>query len=282
MCGVVKTLAKHRDRIKGTVKFVFQPGEEEAAGGRYIVQEGVLDGVDAAFALHGWPTLPIGHIGIRPGAMLAGAGVFKMTVHGKGCHAADPASGVDPIVVAAHITTSLQTIVSRETNPWDAGVVSITKFHAGTATNIIPVSAVLEGTYRSLNDAQHQRIEDSMRRIAEHTATAMNARVDLHFSENRYPVLFNDPKMTDFVIDTGHELFGDASVTQFEAPYMGAEDFAYYLQKAPGAFVCVGVNPNGDKPYPPLHNPKFNFGDGPIPIAMRLMSNLAMRFLDSN
>lgn len=282
MCGVVKTLAQHRDRIKGTVKFVFQPGEEEAAGGRLIVEEGVLDGVDAAFALHGWPTLPVGHIGIRPGAMLAGAGVFKIVVHGKGCHAADPAAGIDPIAVAAHITTSFQTIVSRETNPWDAAVVSVAKFHAGTATNITPESAVIEGTYRSLNDAQHLRIEESIRRIAEHTAAAMRARADVHFSENRYPVLFNDPKMTDFVIDTGHALFGDNNVAQFDAPYMGAEDFAYYLQKAPGAFVCLGVNPGGDAPYPPLHSPKYNFGDAPIPVAIRLMSNLALRFLDSN
>ena len=281
MCGVVKTLAKHRDRIKGTVKFVFQPGEEEAAGGRYIVQEGVLDGVDAAFALHGWPTLPVGHIGIKSGAMLAGAGVFKIVVHGKGCHAADPGAGIDPIVVGSHIVTAFQTIVSRETNPWDAGVVSVTKFHAGTASNINPESAVLEGTYRSLNDAQHLRIEESMRRIAESTGIAMRARVEVHFSENRYPVLYNDPRMTDFVIQTGTKLFGEQNITQFDVPYMGAEDFSYYLQKAPGAFVCLGVNPNPDAPYPPLHSPKFNFGDAPIPIAIRLMSNLALRFLNS-
>jgi amidohydrolase len=281
MCGVVKTLAKHRDRIKGTVKFVFQPGEEEAAGGRYIVQEGVLDGVDAAFALHGWPTLPVGHIGIKSGAMLAGAGVFKIVVHGKGCHAADPGAGIDPIVVGSHIVTGFQTIVSRETNPWDAGVVSVTKFHAGSASNVNPESAVLEGTYRSLNDAQHLRIEESMRRIAESIGLAMRARVEVHFSENRYPVLFNDAKMTDLVIETGTKLFGESNVTQFAVPYMGAEDFSYYLQKAPGAFVCLGVNPNADTPYPPLHSPRFNFGDSPIPVAIRLMSNIALRFLNS-
>ncbi|MCC6153460.1 MAG: amidohydrolase [Candidatus Hydrogenedentes bacterium] len=281
MCGVVKTLVKHRDRIKGTVKFVFQPGEEEAAGGRYIVQEGVLDGVDAAFALHGWPTLPVGHIGIKSGAMLAGAGVFKIVIHGKGCHAADPGAGIDPIVVGSHIVTGFQTIVSRETNPWDAGVVSVTKFHAGTASNINPETAVLEGTYRSLNDAHHLRIEESMRRIAESIGIAMRARVEVHFSENRYPVLYNDPRMTDFVIQTGVRLFGEQNITQFEVPYMGAEDFSYYLQKAPGAFVCLGVNPNPGTPYPPLHSPRYNFGDSPIPVAIRLMSNLALRFLES-
>ncbi|MBM3289255.1 MAG: amidohydrolase, partial [Candidatus Hydrogenedentes bacterium] len=259
-----------------------QPGEEEAAGGRLIVEEGVLDGVDAAFALHGWPTLPVGHIGLRPGPMLAGAGVFKIVVHGKGCHAADPGAGIDPIAVGAHIVTALQTIVSRETNPWDAGVVSVAKFHAGTATNIIPESAVLEGTYRSLNDAHHQRIEDSIRRIAEQTATALLARADVRFSENRYPVLHNDPAMTEFVFDTGRALFGEDKVMRFDAPYMGAEDFSYYLQRAPGAFICLGVNPNAGAPYPPLHSPQYNFGDAPIPVAMRLMSTLALRFLESD
>jgi len=282
LCGVVKTLAAHREELKGSVKFVFQPGEEEAAGGRLIVQEGVLDGVDAAFALHGWPTLPVGHIGIRPGAMLAGAGVFKMIVHGRGCHAADPGAGVDPIAAGAQIITALQTIVSREVNPWDAGVVSVTKFHSGTATNITPETAVLEGTYRSLNDATHQRIEDSIRRIAEGVGASMLAKVEVHFSENRYPVLFNDPGMTQFVIDTGRKLFGDNNVTEFDAPYMGAEDFSYYLQKAPGAFICLGVNPRPDAPYPPLHSPRYNFGDAPVPIGIRLLSNLALRYLASN
>lgn len=282
LCGVIKTLAAHRDKIRGTVKFVFQPGEEEAAGGRLIVEEGVLDGVDAAFALHGWPTLPVGRFGIRPGAMLAGAGVFKVVVHGKGCHAADPAAGVDPILAGSQIVAALQSIVSREINPWEAGVVTVAKFHAGSATNIIPESAVLEGTYRSLNDATHLRIEESIRRVAKAVGDAMRARVDVMFSENRYPVLFNDPAMTEFVKETSREVFGDGAMMEFDAPYMGAEDFSYYLQKAPGAFICLGVNPSSTQPYPPLHSPKYNFGDAPVPVAIRLMANIALRFLNRN
>jgi len=280
LCGVVKTLVQNKDRVNGTVKFVFQPAEEEAAGGRYIVEEGVLDGVDAVFALHGWPTLPVGSIGVRSGWTLAGADTFQITVRGRACHGADPGAGVDPIVIAAHITTALQTIVSRELNPWDAGVVTVGKIHAGTATNIIPETAVLEGTFRSFTPEVRDTIKDAVQRIAEGVATSLRAEADVQISENCYPPLYNDEAMTDFVRKEATALLGKDKVIEMESPYMGAEDFAFYLQKVPGSFMCLGVNPHPGQAYPPLHNPKFNFGDGPVPTAIALMSTLALRFLE--
>ena len=282
LCGVVKTLVQHQDRINGTVKFVFQPAEEEAAGGRYIVEEGVLDGVDAVFALHGWPTLPVGSIGVRSGWTLAGADTFKITVRGRACHGADPAAGVDPIMVAAHLTVALQTIVSRELNPWDAGVVTVGKINAGTATNIIPETAVLEGTFRSFTPEVHDKIEAAVQRIATGVAASFRAEADVQFSENRYPPLYNDEAMTDFVRKEATALLGKDRVIEIESPYMGAEDFAFYLEKVPGSFMCLGVNPDPGQPYPPLHNPKYNFGDGPVPTAIALMSTLALRFLEEH
>jgi amidohydrolase len=280
LCGVVKTLVRHRDRINGTVKFVFQPAEEEAAGGRYIVEEGVLDGVDAVFALHGWPTLPVGSVGLRSGWTLAGADTFQITVRGRACHGADPGAGVDPILVAAHITTALQTIVSRELNPWDAGVVTVGKFHAGTATNIIPETAIMEGTFRSFTPEVHDKIEAAVKRIAQGVAVSFRAEADVQFSENRYPPLYNDEAMTDFARREATALLGEKNVIELESPYMGAEDFAFYLRKVPGTFMCLGVNPDPGQPFPPLHNPKYNFGDGPVPTAIALMSTLALRFLE--
>jgi amidohydrolase len=280
LCGVVKTLAEHLDRLNGTVRFVFQPAEEEAAGGRYMVSEGVLDGVDAAFALHGWPTLPVGYIGLRPGPMLAAAGVFKITVWGKGCHAADPAAGVDPVLVAARITTALQSIISREIDPSEAAVVTVAKIHGGAATNVIPESATMEGTYRSLSLKKHAELERAIRRITEHTAAAHRATAGIVFSENVYPPLLNDREMARFVAETAARVLGPDRVHEFPAPYMGAEDFAFYLEKAPGAFYCLGVNPDSATPYPPLHNSRYDFGDAPIPIAMMMMSSLAIRFLE--
>jgi amidohydrolase len=280
LCGVVKTLVRHRDRINGTVKFVFQPAEEEAAGGRYIVEEGVLDGVDAVFALHGWPTLPVGSVGLRSGWTLAGADTFQITVRGRACHGADPGAGVDPILVAAHITTALQTIVSRELNPWDAGVVTVGKFHAGTATNIIPETAIMEGTFRSFTPEVHDKIEAAVKRIAQGVAVSFRAEADVQFSENRYPPLYNDKAMTDFARREATALLGEKNVIELESPYMGAEDFAFYLRKVPGTFMCLGVNPDPGQPFPPLHNPKYNIGDGPVPTAIALMSTLALRFLE--
>ncbi len=280
LCGVVKTLAQHKDRVKGTVKFVFQPAEEEAAGGRYIVEEGVLEGVDAVFALHGWPTLPVGSIGVRSGWTLAGADTFRITIRGRACHGADPAAGVDPILVAAHITTALQSIVSRELNPWDAGVVTVGKIHAGTATNIIPETAILEGTFRSFTPDIHDTIEDAIRRITTNVAASFRAEADITFSEDRYPPLYNDEAITDFVRKEATALMGPDNVIEMESPYMGAEDFAFYLQKVPGTFMCLGVNPNPGQPYPTQQNPKNDFGDGPVPTAIALMSTLALRYLE--
>jgi amidohydrolase len=279
LCGVVKTLARHRDALRGTVKFIFQPAEEEAAGGRLMVEEGALDGVDAAFALHGWPMLSAGLVGLRPGCMLAGADIFKIVVRGKACHGADPAAGVDPIVVAAHITTALQSVVSREINPWDAGVVTVAKIHAGHATNIIPESAVLEGTFRSFTPEVHDVIEAAIRRIAEKTAEAHRAAAEVHVADVKYPPLYNDAAMTDFVRETAETVLGADHVVDLPFPYMGAEDFAFYLRKVPGSFICVGVNPNADQPYPPLHNPRYNFSDEAIPTAVILMASIALRFL---
>jgi len=282
LCGVAKTLAKHRDSVRGTVKFVFQPAEEEAAGGRLIVEEGVLDGVDAAFALHGWPTIPAGKIGLRSGWTMAGADIFKITVKGKACHGADPAAGVDPIVVAAHITTALQSVVSRELNPWDTGVVTVAKIHAGSATNIIPGSAVLEGTFRSFTPAVRDVIEQGIRRIAEKTAEAHRAEATVFVSETRYPPLYNDEATTAFVRETAMSVLGEDRVIDLCNPYMGAEDFSFYLQKTPGTFICLGVNPNPAQPYPTLHNPLYNFSDEAIAPAITLMSSIALRFLSES
>ncbi len=282
LCGVAKTLATHRNDLRGTVKFVFQPAEEEAAGGRLIVEEGVLDGVDAAFALHGWPSIPAGHVGLRSGWTMAGADIFKITVKGKACHGADPAAGIDPIVVAAHITTALQSVVSRELNPWDTGVVTVAKIHAGSATNIIPGSAVLEGTFRSLNAGVREVIEQGIRRIAMKTAEAHRAEAEVHVSETRYPPLYNDEATTAFVRETALSVLGADRVIDSPYPYMGAEDFSFYLQKAPGTFIWLGVNPIPGETYPSLHNPRYNFSDEAIRPAILLMSSIAIRYLSES
>lgn len=280
LLGTVRALARHREWLKGTVKFIFQPAEEQAAGGRFIVQEGVLDDVDGVFALHAWPAVPVGRIGLREGWFMASADWFEMVVRGKGCHGADPGSGVDPVVVAAHITTALQTIASREIDPWEPAVVTVAQINGGSATNIIPDTATLRGTYRSFKTEIHHTLRESIRRIAENTAAALRAGVEVAFgTEEVYPPLFNDIEMTGFVRETARRVFGQESVVDLPHPSMTAEDFAFYLERVPGAFICLGNNRTPERPSASLHNCRFDFSDDAIPIGVKLLSAIAIDFL---
>ena len=280
MCGVAKTLASHKDQLRGTVKLVFQPGEEVAGGGRYMVAEGAIDDVDAVFALHGWPTMPLGQIAVKDGCMMARSQEFSITVLGRGCHAADPASGIDPVLIAAHITTALQSIVSRELNPYEAGVVTVGHIAGGSATNIIPDTATLRGTMRALNEETALKIESSVQRIAQDVARAFRADATFEKINIGYPAVVNDPAATQHVRDVAADIVGRDNIVEVEFPHMGAEDFSYFLEKKPGSYLWLGVNPSADEPYPQLHSPRYDFTDAALPIAMKLMTSVATRYLE--
>ncbi len=279
LCGAIQTLQQHKDELRGSVRFVFQPAEENAAGGRYMVEEGVLDGVSAAFGMHGWPWLPVGMVAIKEGPAMASADFFRITIVGKGTHGADPGSGVDPIVVASHIVTALQNIVSREVNPWDAAVVTVARIESGFAWNVIPEQAKLEGTFRALNDNVRNHLYDAIRRVAEHTARAHRAEARVEFPGEPYPCLFNDVTMSRFAAGIVRDAFGEESLMQPKYPTMGAEDFAFYLQKVPGSYLWLGVNPSSTQPYPPLHSPRFDFNDDALPVGIEMFSRLALDYL---
>ena len=280
LCGAAKVLARHRALLKGRVKLIFQPAEENEGGGRYMVEEGVLDDVQAAFALHAWPTLPAGKAAIARHQVMAGADFFRIDIHGKGGHGANPGPTVDPIVVAAHIITALQTIVSRETDPWDAAVVTIGRVQAGSAPNIIPEHARLEGTFRALTRAERTRITAAIRRIAGTTAQAFRATAEMDLDEHGYPPLTNDPAMSAFAQETVRATFGAEALAEFTHPYMVAEDFAFYLDRVPGAFILLGNDAPEEADPPLLHTPRFNFNDEAIPMAVELLCTLALRFLN--
>ncbi len=279
LCGAAKILAGQRDALHGTVRLLFQPAEEQGCGARFMVDEGAVDGVDAIFGLHGWPTLPLGHVAVKPGPFMASADFFRVVVQGKGCHGAQPAAGVDPVVVAAHITTALQTIVSREINPCKPGIVTVAHIEAGSTTNIIPDTALLEGTIRSFDTATDRTIREGVVRIAEHAARAFRASAEVTFGEGPYPPLVNDIEMTDFVAATARDTLGSESVTSLEQPVMVAEDFACYLERVPGSFFYLGVNPGPTGSYPALHRSDYNFPDEALLPGMQVMVALARRFL---
>ncbi|MHC4995960.1 MAG: M20 metallopeptidase family protein, partial [Planctomycetota bacterium] len=263
------------------VKLVFQPAEEQEGGAERMVAEGVLTdkfgGVATRrmFGLHGWPGMPIGVIGTRPGPLLASADMFELSITGRGGHGAMPHTTADPIVAASHVVTALQCIVSRNLNPTDPGVVTIGTIHAGTIENVIPPTAVLTGTIRAVTDATrtmlHKRVEEVASRVA--AAHGCEAAFDLRLG---YPVTMNHPGVTDYVLDTARGMVGEESVIVADQPSMGAEDFSYYSQKIPSCFYLIGLRPINRDTYPNLHTPEFDFNDDAIRVGVGMMCRLAL------
>ena len=279
LCGAAKALMTHREDLPGNVRLLFQPGEEQGGGARYMVADGALESVDAIFGLHGWPSLRVGQIGVKPGPLMASADFFRIAVRGKGCHGADPAAGVDPVVIAAHITTALQTIVSREVDPQDPAIVTVAHIDAGTTTNIIPDTALMEGTLRSFDPATDATLREALVRIARHTAEALRGSALVEFGGDGYPPLINDEAMTALLAEAAGEALGHENVVNLRRPIMVSEDFACYLEKIPGCFFYLGVDPAAGGSCPGLHTPHYDFGDAALVPGMKVMAAAALRFL---
>lgn len=273
LLGTASVLAALRDQIHGTIKFLFQPAEETTGGAETMCAEGVMDGVDAIAALHGWPFLEVGQIGIRPGPMMASADRFNLTIKGQGGHAAYPHNTIDPILVGAQVVGALQTLASREVSPLDSVVVSVSQFHAGTAHNVIPGQATLTGTVRCLNPALRDEMPRKMERVIGGICAALRAEYDFAY-EFGPPVTMNDPGMTGLIEQIGLDVLGPDSVRYLETPSMGAEDFAYYLPHAPGALFRLGVGTD----VTPLHTPTYNFTDTALPYGIKMFCELALRY----
>ncbi len=281
LLGAARVLLECRGALRGTVRLLFQPGEEQGGGARYMIADGALDGVDAVFGLHGSPQFPAGTIAVKSGSLMASADFFRMVIQGKGCHGADPASAIDPVIVAAHITTALQTVVSREVDPRQPAVVTVAHIEAGTTTNIIPDTALLEGTIRSFDPETDALLREAIERIAGHTAQAFRASASVTFGEKAYPPLLNDAAMTELLIDSACRTIGAANVVVLTEPQMIAEDFACYLEKVPGAFFFLGMANEPEAPYPPLHSPYYDFNDTALRTGIGVMAELALRFLSA-
>ena len=232
-----------------------------------------MDGVDAIVMLHGWPHLPAGQIGVRNGAAMASADTFSLTIHGKGGHAAYPQNTVDPIVVGAEIIRALQTLVSREISPLLPAVVSVTKFHAGTAFNVIPESAELAGTVRTLDTDLRREMPAKMERVIKGVCDGLRATYTFSY-RNGTPVTVNTNAISDLLREVGRDVLGPENVRELTEPTMGAEDFAYYLEKVPGAMFRLGTGCDYL-----LHTPKYDYGDAPLASGIVMMVETARRFL---
>jgi len=279
VAAIVKAIEKE---LPVCVKLLWQPAEEGGGGAQRMIDAGVLDGqigpkVDAIFGLHGWPGLKVGLVATRPGPILAATDCFSAEFRGKGCHGAFPHLGRDPIVAASEAVISLQQIASREVDPTDAVVVTVGTFHAGTAVNIIPDTATITGTARTLHPALRKQVGAAIERRLAGVAAANGCELRYAWDDG-YPPTVNDPKMADYMARIAREALGNDSFIPVAKPSMGAEDFSYYLEKAPGCFFFVGVEPTSANGYWPLHSDRYDFTDSALPVGMRMFLELVMNY----
>jgi amidohydrolase len=277
LIGTLKVLDELSDRFAGSVRFVFQPAEEEAGGGKMMVDKGLLDTdpkPSAVFALHGWPGIPAGTIAAAPGAAMAAQDRFCIIVRGRGGHGAVPHKTIDPIVTSAQIVGGLQTIVSRSLEPVAAGVISVCTIHGGTTSNVIPDEVVMEGTTRYFDKKIQTLIRSRMEEVVRGICAAAGAEHSLEYSEGYIP-LVNDPEKVVFLKQIVGSYLGEQAWIPDLPRVMGAEDFAFYLAKVPGVFLRLGLGED----WPGLHSAAFDFNDQAIEAGITVMSALALETL---
>ncbi len=276
LVGAATVLGKLAEQLPGPVKFIFQPAEENLGGAEKMITDGVLkDPVPRAiFGLHGTPSLPFGQVGLRQGPMMAASRYFTITVTGNGTHAAMPHRGVDCVLAASQIVCAAHTIVSRNINPLEAALISIPRFEAAKAPNVLPSKVLLEGTLRALSNETRDFLEKRLVEVAAKTAEASGAQAAVSFYGG-YPLLENDHRCCEFVAGVAEGVVGPENICRDYPPSLGAEDFAFYLDEVPGAFWWLGLG-NKECSDAPLHNPCFDFNDNAIALAIELHCRLVL------
>ncbi len=269
LLGAAKYLAETRN-FDGTAVMIFQPAEEGGGGGNEMVKDGLMErfGVQEVYGMHNMPGIPVGQFAIRPGPMMAAADRFTITIEGKGGHAARPHDCIDPVVISAHVITALQTIASRNADPLESVVVSVCTVKAGEAFNVIPQTAMLLGTVRTLSPEVRDLAETRIRAIVENVCAAFGAKAEVDYDRG-YPVTMNDPDKTEFMASVARAVAGENAVDTTVPPLMGAEDFSYMLEQRPGAYIFLG---NGDTAG--VHHPPYDFHDEAAPYGVSLWAKI--------
>lgn len=281
LATAAQLLSRRRAEMAGTVKLLFQPGEEGHAGARILIEEGLLarePKVDAAFALHVDPSTPCGAIAGRPGPILAAGDLVSIDLSGKGGHASMPHLARDPIPAAAALVLALQSLVTRSVDVFDPAVLTIARIQSGSAANVIPETANLLGTLRTVSEQTRTAMHEGIRRVAAGVAAAHGLEVRTHVVPG-YPVTVNHADFSEFVQEVAAALVGDARVVTLRAPLMGAEDFSYILQQVPGAIYFLGARPSGQAPAP-LHSNRMVLDESAFETGVALHAALALRYLE--
>jgi amidohydrolase len=286
LVGAARLMAARRGDIAGRVRFFFQPGEEGHGGARVALDEGVLDAADGgeavswAFAIHQSPSIPSGMVATKGGPIMASADEMFVTVRGRGGHASMPHHANDPVPVACELVQALQTWVTRRVDAFTPAVVTVARIRAGTTTNVIPETARLDGTIRTVDRRVREAAHAAVRRIAEHVAAAHDMAAEVEIADG-YPVTVNDPGAADDVLDTARWLVGDDLTLALPTPVMGAEDFSYVTEKVPGAMAFVGTRPAGVRPadVAPNHSNRMVMDEGAMTTGVALYAAAALRRL---
>jgi len=277
---ILKELADQK-RLPGNIRLLFQPSEEAQdaegkSGGMRMVEEGALKGLDAVFGLHVAPQYPVGTVATRPGPMMAAADMFELVIRGSGGHAARPQSTIDPIALSAHVINAIQQVVSRRLNPLEPGVITIGTIHGGTVNNVIPDTVTMTGTIRSFTEAGRNALHDELRRAVT-IVEPLGGRAEYTLIPG-YPPTVNSPEATDIMVKAASDLLGADNVKEAEMG-MGAEDFSYMAQQAPGNFLRIGVrNPTWEQIYP-VHRNDFRIDEDALPIGAAALAAAALRWM---
>jgi amidohydrolase len=281
LLGAARLLAARRDRLAGTVKLIFQPAEETVGGARMLIDEGVLDDppVDAVFGLHVDPTMEVGTVGVRYGQRNASSDGLRVVVHGRSCHGAYPADGVDAVVAAAHVVAAMQAVVARNVDPRQSAVVTFGSVHGGTQGNIVASQVELVGTIRTLDPEVRETVLRRVRETAEGVAAGLGARAEVEIRPD-YVALINHDPMVDLVRATAGRLLGEPAVRLVPQPSMGVEDFAFYVARVPGAFYSLGAGNREAGIVHPLHSERFDVDESCLAVGAALQTLNALAVLD--
>ena len=276
-----KQLVKNAPAMKGNVRLVFQPAEERGGGALAMIQDGVLEGPrpDAAFGLHVWQDLDLGKIGVTPGPWMAAVDEFTVTLHGRGAHAAAPHQGVDPVVCLAHVIAALQNIASRITDPLKEVVVSVTQVKAGSAFNIIPETAWMNGTVRVFDNDVWAELPGQFERIVKGVAEAFGCRAEIQYQRHNKPTV-NDAGMCRFAREAAIELVGEQNVLD-DVRTMGGEDFSFVLAEVPGVFIAVGSRNESRGLHYAHHHPRFDVDESCLELGVEVLLKTARKFLEA-
>jgi amidohydrolase len=282
LVGVAGVLEAIKNELPVCVKLIWQPAEEGGGGASHLVRGGILDGrvgpkVKAIFGLHGWPNLPVGTVSTREGPIMAATDNFKISFIGKGCHGAFPQTGVDPVVAACEAVVNIQQAITRDLDPTEPAVITVSMLNAGTAPNVIPDRATFEGTLRTLSDSARALLKESINRRCAGIAAAARCTTEIEWFDG-YPATVNDPAQAQYVARIARETYGAGRFIPASRSSMGGEDFSYYGRHVPACFFLIGLEAAGEKGHAPLHSSRFDFTDAAIPVGMRMFVNLIHRF----